>query len=194
MNSIACVIVAKGGKNARDHLLTETILPSVLAQRFEEVVVVGTYQPGDGYRYLHVPALTDTTVDALIKRDVGALATTSDTILFLADDHALDPGFRGDLGRWLDQPWDVLSPSRYTVRDGNRMYLNMGKGDHYIGGHGILVRRTALRLLPWMAIPPSLIWDRIWTHRIAALGARVVWAQDNELAIVDVEPGATPWV
>src|SRR5205823_297714 len=83
--SVAAVIIAHA---ARAALVKERVLPSVL-RVLPEVYVVGDFEPGAGYTYLPVPAITHTTIDALIKRDVGALATTSKWVLYLSDDHAL---------------------------------------------------------------------------------------------------------
>src|SRR3989442_12181237 len=86
MSNVACVVIASA---KRSQLLDEQVLPSVLAADFAEVVVVGDFHPGRGYRYLHVPPLTQTTTDALVKRDTGTLATTAPWEFYLSDDHAV---------------------------------------------------------------------------------------------------------
>ena len=82
MTTLACIVVACG---TRGDLIDQLILPSTRHQGFDEVVVVGTHHDGAGYRYLHVPSVTGTTVDALIKRDVGAVGTASDILVYLCD-------------------------------------------------------------------------------------------------------------
>ena len=114
MATVACVIIA--GPN-RAKLIEDQVLPSVLAHPFHEVVVIGLYKDGPGYRYLHFPEITGTTVDALMKRDTAAVATESDILVYLCDDHRLSPAFWSDLETYLPEPWDLLAPSRYTVRE-----------------------------------------------------------------------------
>ena len=188
--TVGCVVIAK---EHRADLVERVVLPSVLTQGFDEVLVVGEYREGVGYRYLHVPAVTNTTTDALIKRDVGAVATASDILVYLCDDHRLDTGFLADVKRLAGENWDLLAPSRYTRRDGQRIPLNMGLDAGYVGGHGLVIRRSALRLLPWMAGGHSRVWDVEHTHQIRSLGARLLYAPDGVAGIEDVEPGARPW-
>jgi len=194
MSTIACVILA--GPNRND-LITEKVLPSVVGQPFTEIVVVGHYKEGTGYRYIHVPPVTGTTVDALIKRDTAAVATEADILVYLCDDHRLSPTFYDDLQMYLPEPWDLLAPSRYTMREGLSIPLNMGRREGYIGGHGIVARRSALRLLPWMAGlhqgDAARIWDVTHTHEAVRRGVRVSFAPDGVLGIEDIEPGAQPW-
>lgn len=194
MTTVACIVLAGPNRHA---LLAEKVLPSVVGQPFTEIVVVGDYRDGPGYRYLHVPPVTGTTVDALIKRDTAAVATSADILVYLCDDHRLSPLFWEDLQAFLPEPWDLLAPSRYTVREGTVVPLNMGRRESYIGGHGIVARRSALRILPWMAGlhrgDAARIYDVTHTHEAARRGVRVKWAPDGVLGIEDVEPGARPW-
>lgn len=194
MSRVACAILA--GPNRHD-LIAEKVLPSVVGQPFTEILVVGDYHDGDGYRYLHVPPVTGTTIDALIKRDTAAVATEAETLVYLCDDHRLSPVFWDDLQMYLPEPWDLLAPSRYTVREGNTIPLNMGRREGYIGGHGIVARRSALRILPWMAGlhrgDMARIYDVTHTHDAVQRGVRVSYADDGVLGIEDIEPGAMPW-
>ena len=194
MSQIACVILA--GPNRND-LITEKVLPSVMGHPFTEILVVGQYRDGNGYRYLHVPSVTGTTVDGLIKRDTAAVATEAPVIVYLCDDHRLSPTFYDELEGYLPDEWDLLAPSRYTMREGMQIPLNMGRREGYIGGHGIIVRRSALRILPWMAGlhkgDAARIWDVTHTLDAAKRGVRVAYAPDGVLGIEDIEPGAQPW-
>lgn len=188
--SIACVIVAGTG-NRRD-LIDRVILPSILPQGFDETLVVGDHHDGRGYRYLAVPALLANTVDALVKRDVGALASRAETIVYLSDDHALDPDFLATFAQYRDQRWDVLVPHRYTVRSGERIYLNMGQNEGYCGGHGGVFRREVIERCPWSCGPHSRVWDVLISQKHQQYGFRYEYA-GHDLSIVDVEPNATPW-
>lgn len=190
--SLACVIIAHA---RRKQLVLDTILPSVVDQGFAQVIVAGACEPGFGYRHLNIPDITKTTNDALVKRDVGALAAGDvDAVLFLSDDHALDPDFHAIFQeRYAGRPWDVLVPSRYTVRDGERIYLNVGEDQHYAGGHGAIYRRASLAACPFSAGPWHPNWDVLHSHWQQQCGFLYQYAE-KDLAIIDEEKGAQPWL
>lgn len=188
MKNLACILVTRGTRAA---LVDSHILPSILGQGFGEVVVVGTHHEGDGYRYLNVPSVTGTTVDALIKRDVGAVATAADALLYLSDDHLLLDGWAAEWERWHDQPWDVLVPARYAVRDGALVPINNGthpKDPHapYCAGHAGLFRRRVLRTRPWMAAPHDLFWDLGHSRQLLRSGYALTPVAG--LAVLDIDP------
>ena len=133
-----------------------------------------------------------------MKRDTAAVATASDIMVYLCDDHRLSPTFWDDLQTYLPEPWDLLAPSRYCMREGLRVPLNMGRNEGYIGGHGIVARRSALRILPWMAGlhkgDAALLWDKTHTLDARQRGVRVAYAPDGVLGVEDIEPGSRPWL
>lgn len=189
----ACIVIASIGRQA---LLRDLVVPSVLAHDFDEVCVVGDYEPGEGYRYLHVPPMTRSTTDALVKRDVGVVATTADAICFLSDDHRLRASF-GNTLRILCSPahvnrWDVLVPERYTTHPVEGLVrINNGEREGYCGGHGGVYKRTVLQDRPWSAMPHDRVWDLKASHAQQQAGFRFV--AETGLAIEDIEPGAEPW-
>ena len=189
-SSVACIVIA-GGK--RTQLLDEKNLPSVLSQGFSETVVVGDYRHGDGYRYLHVPGLTNTTIDALPKRDVGTLATEADILVYLSDDHGLAPDFLATL-RTAAVEWDVVVPSRWCRGPmGEAIRLNMGATElvPYCGGHAGIFRRWVIQARPWSAMPHDRLWDLLASQIQQNLGARFVHVP--QVAIEDLEPEREPW-
>lgn len=191
----AAVVLITAGK--RTKLVDDLILPSVLGQGFREVVVVGTHHEGAGYRYLPVPSVTGTTVDALIKRDVGAVATVSDTLLYLSDDHLLLDGWAAEWERWHDQPWDVLVPARYAVRDGALVPINNGchpkdPNAPYCAGHAGLFRRRVLQARPWMAAPHDLFWDLGHSRQLLRSGFTLTPVEGLAVCDVDPNPGEHP--
>lgn len=190
--SVACAIIST---ERRWVLVNDLILPSVLGQGFDEVVVVGDGESGDGYRHLMVPAVTNTTIDALMKRDTATAATDSDVLVYLCDDHRLHPMFLVTLqSKYLhDETWDALAPQRFCLRDGQLCYLNMGQGEQYVGGHAVVCRRNLIREVPWMTAPHIAFWDKAQSYRWRGHGATIRYA-DNDLLIEDVERGATPWL
>lgn len=194
--SLAAVVIATEKRLA----LLQDILDTLWA--FEELVIVGDFAEnllpqltGCCYRYYHVPPVTRTTIDALMRRDVGWLVTKSDAVLFISDDHKLGKNFASVYRLYyaVDPSWDFLGPARYTVREDKKIWLNNGRADGYIGGHGGIFRRSCAKELPWMAGPHHLNWDLLHAHELQMRGFRLRHAEP-ELAIEDIEIGATPWL
>ena len=209
---IACIVIAT---DRRRRQVWDKVIPSVAAQGFEEVIVVGDWDETEfaglhlaGYcwnEYLKVAPLTRSTTDALVKRDVGTLAVRSDVLVYLCDDHALAPGFGAALRAVLDEPWDVLVPNRCTqMRNSDlqgdppeymrNIALNNGERDAYCGGHAGVFRRDVITAKPWSAHAHHRNWDALISHEQQARGARFVWSPRAELTVVDLEPEASPWL
>lgn len=192
MTTIACVVIAS---RHRMELLDGLVLPSVLRQQFDEVVVVGDYHSGDGYRHLPVPPITRTTVDALVKRDVGVAATSSEWIVFLCDDHILTPNFadrlRFDLvDRGLGRE-HVGVPTRIALHPTHGpVELNTGL-PNYCGGHAGVFHRSAVQDVPWCVAPHHPNWDVYHSHMLLSRGYHLIPLP--ECIVEDVEPNATPW-
>lgn len=185
--TIACVVIA-GGK--RQELLDEVVIPSVLGQAFEEVVVIGNHHSGAGYRHLPVPDVTRTTVDALIKRDVGTMATSSEWLVYLCDDHRLDPFFGVAVRDRCLPKRSIGIPARITNRGPKTVALNMGLKDGYCGGHGMVVHRSVIQEVPWTVAPHHPNWDVLHSQMLTARGYELVGLPD--CLIEDVE-GGEPW-
>lgn len=186
--TIACVVIA--GETRQD-LLDEVVMPSVLGQDFNEVIVCGNYHSGKGYRHLPVPCITGTTNDALIKRDIGLMATTSEYVVYLSDDHRMDAFFCLAL---RDKPLGRRSigvPTRITNRGPNVIYLNMGLQEGYCGGHGMVVHRSVIQEVPFTVAPHHPNWDVLHSKMLTARGYELVGLPD--CLIEDVEKGSTPW-
>lgn len=188
---ILSAIVIAGGK--RESLIDGQILPTLVG--FDEVVVVGAHHAGDGYRYLHVPDLTKTTSDALVKRDVGTLAAAGDVLAYFSDDHCAGPLFAQEL-RAFDAEgiaaWDVLIPSRWTQHpDRGRIRIPNGEENFYCAGHGGVFRRRVIVDCPWTAQQHGRNWDLIISH--AHLRAGYKYLAYPRLQIDDLEPSAQPW-
>ena len=184
---ISCVIIAS---KKRVQLLDEVILPSVLG-KFEEILVVGDYHLGDGYKYLPVPSLTNTTIDALVKRDVGTLASRSPWIFYLSDDHAVR-----HTGPTPRDPMTIGVPARYsTDAEGTIHLCNAGLDEldpnkPYCGGHAGLFSKALIAQKPWTSMPHHPNWDLFASRIQMSLGATlepVIWQ------VEDMEPLAHPW-
>lgn len=160
---------------------------------------VGDGECGIGYRFLHVPPLSKTTNDALVKRDVGTLATGADVVVYLCDDHRLAPDFLMVLRTFMamTDAWDIIAPARFTMNGKDRILLNMGWNDPqdpahpYLAGHGGVFRRSLIVAHPWTARPHHRLWDVIISRQQVHEGARMVGLAD--LYIEDLEPEAEPW-
>ena len=192
ISRIACVIIAHSAR--REHALQQT-LPSVLSESFNEVVLVGDWrdQPRllSPMRYVCVDPIFRDVRDALPKRDIGTLCTTADTIVYINDDHALASHFGRALRAVLDEPWDVLVPNRYTLRNNARVTLNNGERDGYCGGHATIVRRWIPERTPWLRYAYGadwVTWDVTASLAQQLDGARFAWHPRDELAIEDLFP------
>ncbi len=191
--SVACIIIA--GSGGRTPLLDAISIPAALRAGFDEVVVVGTYHEGDGYRYLHVPDITKTTLDALIKRDVGTLATSAEWLFYLADDHT----WAADSQTLTRLPFasnDIIVPGRWCDGYSQPYTLNMGlhlndPNRPYCAGHGGFFRRSLIAARPWTTMPHHPNWDLLATRIQLAMGARLYY--HDEPTIKDIEPQAQPW-
>lgn len=189
MTDVACVIIA-GGK--RGELLDTQVIPSVLAQPFSEVVVVGEHHAGQGYRYLHIPKLLGTTTDALVKRDAGTAATRSPLILYLCDDHAFRGGLHGIKMDAQVTAWDALVPQRYARHpEQGLVRIPNGEEGGYCGGHAGLFRRRVIEDRPWSAQPHHRLWDLYSSRNHQQAGFIYLW--NTPLMIEDLEVEACPW-
>ena len=191
--SLAICIISHDQR--RDKL--EGVYRSVLFQNPDEVIITAdTSEFGNwfqGHRWLQVSPVTSTTVDALIKRDVGWMASKSDYICYLADDHTLGPGFVETFRKKYEGgDWDILCPQRFCLWGGQQISLNVGQAELYVGGHCGIYRRAVNRLLPWMAGSHLRIWDLLQTHAQTASGFRLAYANED-LRVQDMEPEAQPW-
>ena len=186
---VACIIIASAQREA---VLDSQVVPSALAAGFSEVLVVGDYHPGTGYRYVPVPAMTATTVDALIKRDIGTLATTADWLFYLCDDHAVRR-----IGKPPTDPMTIGVPTRTCRRDGMVLLLNMGLDPRdpnapYCGGHAGLFSRELIQAHRWTTMPHDRLWDLLSSRLLVLAGATLTSLPTWE--VEDIEPESTPWL
>ena len=215
--TIACVIIASERRKA---LVCDRVLHSVVGQMdFDEMVVVGDWQDSEdalfaGVRYLCVEPMLRNTTDALVKRDVGTLATRADILVYLCDDHALAPNFLTELREVINEEWDVVVPNRYCRRgdlgmddNGNvgpansRTFhhpapivaLNNGERDGYCGGHAGIFRRAVIQQRPWSAHSHNRLWDVTSSHDMQRAGAKFCWSPRAGIAVIDLEPDREPW-
>ena len=206
----------------RAFALRNFILPAAIADpAFSEVIVVGEWEPGNGYIYIEVPSERFSCVDALAQRQAGFERATGDWIVFQHDDHLLE----NDL--WNGDPYefssklidslsgiqtDVLVPARYTrLRNVNGEKLFSGEAKYgtdsiedcegqswpvplargYISGHCAIYRREVLERCPWSSVRKTFTWDTVHTAQIREAGFSINWS--DVLRCYDVEAGSHPW-
>jgi len=195
--TLACVVIASAH---RRELLDTLVMPSVVAQGFDECVVVGDYHSGDGWRHLPFRPLTGSTIDALFKRDVGTVATSAEWLFYLCDDHRVHPDFSKDLATFMQDvlvgPHDIIVPARFCERNGEKIGLNMGWPGYlnhsYCGGHGGIFPRAAIQEVPWSLAPWHRNWDFMHSRILQERGYNFHY-QSGSLLIEDVGPGE-PWL
>jgi hypothetical protein len=185
--SLAVVVIAS---EKRMNTTFPLVMQGVLDEQPDEIVCVADFHSAGPWRHIMIPAFTKTTIDALIKRDVGFVATQSDTVMYLCDDHILHSGFVQKF-RDHDQEWDVLVPARSCKRDDRYVRLNVGERTHYCAGHGGLYKRRCGHILPWTATIPHPNWDVIHSHHLIAQGLTIKYSES--LFIEDIE-GGKPWL
>ncbi len=192
----------------RAFALRNFVLPAAIADpTFDEVIVCGEWEPGDGYTYIEVPSEHFSCVDALRQRQVGFERSRGDIVIFQHDDHFFD--FRGvievgsaALQQFWHEPWDILIPARYTrLRNVNGEKLLNGEPQSnvdlhtlgYISGHCAIYRREVLEACPWNEAPEQFTWDIAHTAQIRSClpSFNIEWS--DALRVYDIEAGSRPW-
>lgn len=204
----------------RAYALRSWVLPLYIQNPYiDQLIVVGVWEEGDGYEYVHCPASKHGNgVDALVQRQAGFERATGDVLVFQHDDHFLDmythhreTGKAGpswflpvinqgtpEMSLFLEREkqhvgWQVLSPSRYTrLRNVSGERLNDGSRDGYINGHCAIYRREVIERCPWNGLPEKFIWDVLHTQQIREAGFKIEWT--DAIKVWDIEAGARPWV
>lgn len=194
--NLDCAIIVSAH---RQELVRDHVLPSVLRQGcFDEVMVVGDYWHGRGYRYLPVPAFHGNTLDALTKRQEAFEESTADAILYLCDDHRLLNIWDTEWSAWKDAQWDVLVPARYTQGAGRLVEINNGLDRRdpeapYAGGHAAIFRRRALARHPWnQTYLHDRCWDLLHSRAILADGGVIAHCADLRVCDIDPNPAEKP--
>ena len=175
----------KAGYGARYGILKEKMLPVALQQGFDEVIVAGVFEEGDGYQYVPVPPRYRDRRDALWQREMGARYATGDILVFSHDDHSLEDNFRYNLAAvWgrTTHTWDLIIPRRIHGITGAE--LNNGKETGYMGGHALVMKRWLWAQVSWTSVD-SEWWDTSMTRLWKEAGGKLVWAED--LVHIDVE-------
>ena len=176
----------------RAFMLGNAMLPFYRADvSFDEIIVVGEFVEGPGYKYVHSPSTHFSCIDALEQRQRGFEASTGDILIFTHDDHFLDYTFGARLKAMLPFPEgvEIVLPQRRRRTFEDYQILNNGRDNGYLGGHVVLGTRRAFEIVPWGDVEKVHEWDRAMTHLVATRGVEARWTED--LWAWDVELGAT---
>ena len=178
----------------RIYALRNIILPHYSADKnISELIVVGEWEPGEGYTYIKCPSVHFSSVDALKQRQVGFEASTGDVVIHSHDDHILAP----DWATCLDSRADILIPQRWTrLRHSFGEVLNNGEPTPqdprgYVSGHCAVYKREVLERCPWSMVPAIRTWDMQATRLYDDAGFKIVRSQT--LRCYDTEFGSSPW-
>jgi len=166
---------------ARIEILQETI---ALAKDWDwdEIIVAGQFESGDGYKYVEVEPVFRNRSDGLIQRELGARHATSDVLVFCHDDHRPDDTFELQL-RGYDKvaDWDLLIPKRIHNLTGdlleNGNHEQNPKRESYMGAHCLVMKRWLWAQVPWTSVETTF-WDHSMTRLWKEAGAKLVYADD----------------
>jgi hypothetical protein len=165
----------------RGYALHHLLLPAYESIA-DEVIVVGEWQEGAGYTYIHSPSRFFSAVDALEARQRGFEAASGDFICFVHDDHFVD------LKDFDHLPWwqaDVWVPRRWRRTEAGFDALQNNGMPNYVGGHCAFYRREILERAPWGEVEKVHAWDVDHTVRLRSVGARI--AETSLVNVYDVE-------
>lgn len=160
--------------SSRYEIMHTKILPVVRDAGFDEIIVCGCFEEGQGYRYVPMQPKRRDRRDALHQRDLGAAHSTGDILIFCHDDHAPAPDFAEQLRLVADDTgWDLLVPRRlHGVTNGE---MNNGRIDNYMGGHCLAMRRWLWAEVPWTSVDTEW-WDKTMTRLWREAGGKIVWS------------------
>ncbi len=169
--------------SVRYALFKDKILLPSLEMGFDEVIVCGVFEAGEGYTYVPMKPMRRDRRDALHQRDLGGAYATGDLLVFCHDDHLPGPGFVEELKQLnVDTSWDLLVPKRLHGITGAE--LNNGRADNYMGGHCLVMCRQLWAEVPWTSVDTEW-WDTSLTRLWREAGARIVWT--DALTHLDME-------
>lgn len=209
----------------REYALRNFLLPLYCADPYlDEVIVVGEWEPGPGYKYIHVPSVHFSSADALAQRQVGFEASKGNVVIHCHDDHWLQPltsaAFAHDsmCPEWddyragpchgcpLKEEGDVLIPQRWTrLRRPQGERLNNGEGiinpnlhGPYMSEMGYVSGHCAVYRREVLETCPwrAVEPTRTWDicHTQQMRAAGFHVVWSEALKVYDVEHGSTPWL
>lgn len=189
----AATHVGQSGKpyGLRAGFLRDLILPRLRSDTLvDQIIVVGEFEPGEGYTYVSAPSRYRNCRDVLHQRQAGTERIIHDRALFLMDDHVPGPGFFELLAETWGQ-WDVVSPVRVNragtiLNSGwNGVGANGMEPERYIHAHGTVLARWVWERCPWGQCIPIYKWDQVMSMWWADAGARAIGT--HQITLTDVE-------
>ncbi len=198
LGEVSAAVLSSGGvqHGLRTTLLRERLLPRLLRDPdVGEVIVVGEWESGEGYRYVPCNSVNYDCTDALEQRQRGFEASTGRLVVFLHDDHIPADDFFQVLREYDVSPaWDVLVPIRRALdSEGSVHNLENGRQEGYVMGHCSVLRRAVCERAPWRRVPKVYTWDICATLLWRDANAKILWADDLVVYDLEASLGAKPW-
>jgi len=167
--------------NSRAALLRSTLSDKLLKD-FDEVIVAGVFEEGEGYNYVEVAPRFRDRRDALWQREIGARHATGDILVFCHDDHRPGDNFGAILD--ISEPWDLLIPKRVHGITGATLINGSEADPQYMGGHCLAMKRWLWAEVPWTSVDTEY-WDVPMTKLWRSAGAELLWS--DEVEHLDIE-------
>lgn len=158
-------------------------LSSLTSAGFDEIIVCGVFEEGEGYQYVRMAPRCRDRRDALHQRDLGAAYATGDILVFCHDDHIPGPGFVEELRAMSKDPgWALLVPKRLHGITGEE--LENGRSADYMGGHCLVMQRWLWAEVPWTSVDTEW-WDVSMTRLWREAGGVII--HTDKLTHIDLE-------
>ena len=155
--------------------------------RLDRVIVVGEWDYGYDYLYVHSPGATKSPIDPLLQRHAAVMEFDADFYVFLNDDHYIRPQ---DLERLQKlQPEGAVAFGR-AVFINNTAHKRDTGWPGYIMGHACGLSRAALQAVPWNTVPATANWDVEHTTLLRAANVGITHLPD--IIAWDIEEGEAP--
>lgn len=180
-----------GSRSTTPHAIRAYALRNFVIPRYvddpwvSEVIVVGEWEEGEGYTYIHSPSRFFSCVDALDQRQAGFEASSGDLIAFTHDDHVLATDTFIRLPTSFEH--DLVLPRRFKRTAEGEIQLPNGASEGYVSGHASLIKREMCERAPWGEVEKIHTWDLSHTKLLAREKAKVV----EGAKVYDIELGTT---
>jgi len=119
-----------------------------------EVIVVGEWEPGEGYLYINDPGKLKDPSDQAQQRHTGMLAAKGDVLVFLNDDHYIPLADFAKV-RQVAEEFGAVGPTHHCIFNGEDHglpHMGLNAGSPYIPGHASIFKREVIEAVPWSLV------------------------------------------
>lgn len=116
-----------------------------------EIIVVGEWEPGSGYLYVHDPGKLMDPSDQAQQRHTGTQHANGDVMVYLNDDHYIPMRDFPSIP-WVAERHGMVGPAFYLLKDGVETSLDtygLNQSKPYIPGHAMIATREMMEKAPW---------------------------------------------